>query len=94
MAQGNDALELLANELDKVASWHTGAREQHVRTLADKVRSVAAGTSDQWFGDAKAKADALAEAEAKLATEREAEAKAAAAAAAARQKAQEKANQQ
>jgi hypothetical protein len=94
MAQDNGALEHLAKELDKVASWHTGAREQHVRVLAEKLRSVADGTSDQWYGDAKAQADALAEAEAKLAAEKEAEAKAEAAAAAAREKAQQKANQQ
>lgn len=91
MALEKEALEHLANEIEKVATWHGGARENHVRLLADQVRSVANGSHQEWFGDAKAQADALAEAEAKLAAERQAEADAQAAADAARKQAEERA---
>lgn len=40
---GEDLLGAIADELDAIASWHTGPRHLRVTQLADKVRAASAG---------------------------------------------------
>lgn len=52
MTQPTNDLASIARELDVVASWHSGARGQKVRTLADSLWEQAGGRQETSAGDA------------------------------------------